>query len=111
MVGVEHAQARLGGPAEVLQQPLHRAASGLHYASDQGGQHRPAWAAFNRRVRGSEGAVGIWHETYVVPAGSYESIYIDIPPAGLGEAWGVEPVSRRGERAAQRLESGAGRRR
>ncbi|MGW3239088.1 monooxygenase family protein [Streptomyces olivaceus] len=55
--------------------------------------------------------MGIWHETYVVPAGSYESIYIDIPPAGLGEAWGVEPVSRRGERAAQRLESGAGRRR
>ncbi|GHJ00013.1 hypothetical protein TPA0906_18780 [Streptomyces olivaceus] len=55
--------------------------------------------------------MGIWHETYVVPAGSYESIYIDMPPAGLGGAWGVEPVSRRGERAAQRLESGAGRRR
>ncbi|WP_217167841.1 DUF4188 domain-containing protein [Streptomyces sp. AC512_CC834] len=83
----------------------------LAYASDQGGQHRPAWAAFNRRVRGSNGAVGIWHETYVVPAGSYESIYVDMPPAGLGEAWGVEPVSRRGERAAQRLESGAGQKR
>ncbi|MFI0150450.1 DUF4188 domain-containing protein [Streptomyces lydicus] len=79
----------------------------LAYASDQGGQHRPAWAAFNRRVRGSKGGVGIWHETYIVPAGSYESVYLDMPPAGLGAAWGVEPVGRRGERAAQRLASGA----
>ncbi|MGW9046585.1 DUF4188 domain-containing protein [Streptomyces lydicus] len=79
----------------------------LAYASDQGGQHRPAWAAFNRRVRASKGGVGIWHETYIVPAGSYESVYIDMPPAGLAAAWGVEPVGRRGERAAQRLASGA----
>ncbi|WP_329197031.1 MULTISPECIES: DUF4188 domain-containing protein [unclassified Streptomyces] len=80
----------------------------LAYASDQDGEHRPAWTAFNRRVRGSRGAVGIWHETYAVPAGSYESIYVDMPPAGLGAAWGVEPVGRRGDRAAQRLASGAG---
>ncbi|MFI9048331.1 DUF4188 domain-containing protein [Streptomyces sp. NPDC053427] len=79
----------------------------LAYASDQGGQHRPAWAAFNRRVRSSKGGVGIWHETYIVPAGSYESIYVDMPPAGLDAAWGAEPVGRRGERAAQRLASGA----
>ncbi|MFI1972564.1 hypothetical protein BLA24_08160 [Streptomyces cinnamoneus] len=79
----------------------------LAYASDQGGEHRPAWAAFNRRVRDSKGGVGIWHETYVVPAGSYESVYVDMPPAGLGAAWGVEPVGRRGERAAQRMASGA----
>ncbi|MEU7133400.1 DUF4188 domain-containing protein [Streptomyces sp. NPDC046261] len=78
----------------------------LAYASDPGGQHRPAWAAFNRRVRNSTGNVGIWHETYIVPAGSYESVYLDMPPAGLGAAWGVEPVGRRGERAAQRLASG-----
>ncbi|MGW7193838.1 DUF4188 domain-containing protein, partial [Streptomyces sp. NPDC054838] len=78
----------------------------LAYASDQNGQHRPAWAAFNRRVRSSGGGVGIWHETYIVPAGSYESVYVDMPPTGLGAAWGVEPVSRRGERAAQRLAPG-----
>lgn len=57
--------------------------------------------------------MGIWHETYIVQAGSYESIYVDMPPTGLGAAWGVEPVGRRGERAAERLASGAvwGRRR
>ncbi|MEV6791619.1 DUF4188 domain-containing protein [Streptomyces sp. NPDC051320] len=79
----------------------------LAYASDRGGRHHPAWAAFNRRVRGSKGGVGIWHETYIVPAGSYESVYCDMPPTGLGAAWGVEPAGRRGERAAQRLASAA----
>ncbi|BDM69819.1 hypothetical protein HEK616_33060 [Streptomyces nigrescens] len=75
----------------------------LAYASAPGQQHRPAWAAFNRRARGAAGSVGIWHETYIVPAGSYETIYHGMPPTGLGEAYGVEPVGRRGERAAERL--------
>ncbi|GAB7030779.1 DUF4188 domain-containing protein [Streptomyces sp. NPDC021749] len=75
----------------------------LAYASDQGGAHRPAWAAFNRRARAGRRHVGIWHETYAVPAGSYESIYANMPPHGLGAARGVVPVARRGERAAERL--------
>uniref|UniRef100_A0AAU2VEJ8 DUF4188 domain-containing protein n=1 Tax=Streptomyces sp. NBC_00003 TaxID=2903608 RepID=A0AAU2VEJ8_9ACTN len=79
----------------------------LAYASDQAGQHRPAWAAFNRRVRDGKDSVGIWHEMYIVPAGSYESVYVNMPSAGLGAAWGVEPVGRRGDRAAQRLANGA----
>ncbi|MFE1292421.1 DUF4188 domain-containing protein [Streptomyces sp. NPDC058751] len=82
----------------------------LAYASDRSGEHHPAWAAFNRRLRNSKGSVGVWHETYIVPAGSYESVYVDMPPTGLGAAWGVEPVGRRGDRAAQRLESRAPRR-
>ena len=32
----------------------------------QNALHRPAWAAFNRRARKAPGAVGIWHETYLV---------------------------------------------
>ncbi|MBC3982985.1 DUF4188 domain-containing protein [Streptomyces sp. AC536] len=75
----------------------------LAYASAARRQHHPAWAAFNRRARGARASVGIWHETYLVPAGSYEAIYHAMPPFGLGEAHGVEPVARRGERAAQRL--------
>ncbi|MFC7220934.1 DUF4188 domain-containing protein [Streptomyces polyrhachis] len=76
------------------------------YASDPGARHRPAWAAFNRAVRAGRGAVGIWHETYAVPAGHYENIYFGMPPAGLGAAHGVIPVSRRGERAAERIGAG-----
>ncbi|MFD5429333.1 DUF4188 domain-containing protein [Streptomyces sp. NPDC127084] len=77
----------------------------LAYASDQDGEHRPAWAAFNRRLREGKGKVGFWHETYVVPAGAYESVYINMPEFGLGAATGIVPVGRRGERAADRLKA------
>ncbi|WP_204165941.1 DUF4188 domain-containing protein [Streptomyces sp. NEAU-S7GS2] len=73
------------------------------YAADQNGEHRPAWAAFNRRVREGRNKVGFWHETYVVPAASYESIYVNMPSFGLGEALGAVPVGRRGERAVDRM--------
>ncbi|MET9296952.1 DUF4188 domain-containing protein [Streptomyces sp. NPDC003077] len=79
----------------------------LAYAEDRDKEHRPAWAAFNRRARNSRGKVGIWHETYVVPAGAHESVYVGMPPHGLGAAYGVVPVGRRGDRAAQRLAHGA----
>lgn len=75
----------------------------LAYASAPDGEHRPAWTEFNRRVRAGKGKVGFWHETYVVPAGSYESVYVNMPAFGLGAATTVVPVGRRGERAADRL--------
>jgi Domain of unknown function (DUF4188) len=43
------------------------------YARNPEASHLPAWRRFNRLVRGS-GDVGIWHETYRVRAGEYESI-------------------------------------
>src|SRR3569833_711397 len=45
------------------------------YARSRDGAHWPAWVAFNKRVGGSRGDVGIWHETYRVAAGQYEAIY------------------------------------
>ncbi len=62
------------------------------YAADRSARHRPAWAEFNRRAAEAPGAVGIWHETYVVPAGHHESIYGDMPPFGLGRAYGTVPL-------------------
>ena len=38
----------------------------LAYAQSPEHEHRPAWREFNRRVRDARGAVGIWHETFVV---------------------------------------------
>ncbi|MFH9423429.1 DUF4188 domain-containing protein [Streptomyces sp. NPDC017529] len=64
------------------------------YASEQNMEHRPAWAAFNRRARSGKGGVGIWHETYVVPAGAYSTIYNTVPPTGLGAAYGLAPAGR-----------------
>ncbi|HMI87911.1 MAG TPA: DUF4188 domain-containing protein [Polyangiaceae bacterium] len=76
----------------------------LAYASDRSGAHFPAWAEFYRRV-GKSGDVGIWHETYVVPRGRYESIYANMPPFGLGKFARLEPASGRKARAIDRLES------
>ena len=74
----------------------------LAYASDRKGAHFPAWGEFYRRV-GKSGDVGIWHETYVVPRGSYESIYVNMPRFGLGKFAGLEVAGGRRSRAAERL--------
>ena len=73
------------------------------YASDSSAQHRPAWTRFNRRARKAPGAVGIWHETFEVSRA--ESIYVGMPPSGLGAAAQLVPVGKRGDRAVQRLAS------
>jgi hypothetical protein len=80
----------------------------IAYASDQDKSHRPAWAAYNRALKSAKRHVGVWHETYVVPAGSYEAIYVDMPAFGLAAATGVIPVGRRGESAEARLARDAG---
>ncbi|WP_434794957.1 DUF4188 domain-containing protein [Streptomyces albidoflavus] len=64
----------------------------LDYARAAGRKHHPWWVRVNRYARDSKGHVGIWHETYVVPAGHHESIYGDMPPFGLGRAYGTVPL-------------------
>ncbi len=75
----------------------------LSYASDRNGQHFPAWADFYKRV-GKNGDVGIWHETYVVPNGAFESIYVNMPPHGMGKFARLEPARGHRARAATRLQ-------
>jgi len=78
---------------------------GLHaYAHDPELAHMPAWRAFNRGVKGND-AVGIFHETYVIPAGAHESIYVAMPPFGLGKAAGLLEAS--GNRVDARGRMGA----
>ncbi|MEV5977576.1 DUF4188 domain-containing protein [Streptomyces sp. NPDC052114] len=75
------------------------------YAQAPDAFHHKVWGIANRKVRAgrTRGHVGLWHETYIAPEGSYESIYFDMPPFGLAGATGVLPVERRGRRAADRL--------
>ena len=61
------------------------------YANARNHAHLPAWAAFNRNI-GSDGTVGIWHETYEIPAGGYECVYANMPRFGLGKVSGVVPA-------------------
>ena len=81
----------------------------LHaYATARNAAHLPAWAAFNRAI-GSDGSVGIWHETYLIEAHRSESIYVNMPPWGLSRAFGRIPVTGVNDRARQRVDgSGQG---
>jgi hypothetical protein len=74
------------------------------FASDSSLPHHAAWRAFNRKV-GTDGDVGIWHETYRVNAGQWEVIYNNMPRFGLAAAGGTIPVGRKGERAAERMKA------
>ncbi|MEU0374574.1 DUF4188 domain-containing protein [Streptomyces sp. NPDC006283] len=74
----------------------------LAYAAAPDRRHRPWWGRINRLARKGALHVGIWHETYVVPEGSYEAIYGDMPPVGLGRAYGTAPL-RNGVQAQDRL--------
>jgi hypothetical protein len=61
----------------------------LDYAKARNAEHLPAWQAFNRLV-GTNGDVGIWHETYRVRPGDYENIYVNMMPFGLGKVGRLE---------------------
>jgi hypothetical protein len=79
------------------------------FARDPGSKHLPAWKRFNQAIAGS-GEVGIWHETYRVRAGEYESIYGNMPRVGLGEAGDHGPLgstSTAAKRAGVRTEDAA----
>lgn len=73
------------------------------YAREPAAQHLPAWTAFNRRLKDCRGDVGIWHETYLVPAGAYEAIYSGMPPFGLGKVGRLVDATGSRESARQRL--------
>ncbi|MEU6659027.1 DUF4188 domain-containing protein [Streptomyces sp. NPDC046821] len=74
----------------------------LAYAAAPESKHHPWWGRINRYLRNSKGHVGLWHETYVVPEGSYETIYGDMPEYGLAKAYGVASLAE-GVHAKDRL--------
>lgn len=61
------------------------------FARDSADAHLPAWRRFNKAI-GSDGTVGIFHETYLVPAGHYEAVYGNMPVFGLAAATTHEPA-------------------
>jgi hypothetical protein len=74
----------------------------LRYANARDREHRPAAKRFFQKLFANQ-AVGVWHETYAVPAGHYEASYANMPRVGLGKL--SELVEARGElaRAQNRL--------
>src|SRR5262245_12718027 len=75
-----------------------------HFAREAALPHHPAWRRFNRAV-GTGGDVGVWHETYLVSADSYESVYVNMPRFGLAAAGESVPIARKGDAMRERLDN------
>ncbi|HJQ47229.1 MAG TPA: DUF4188 domain-containing protein [Amycolatopsis sp.] len=76
------------------------------FASGGGEVHAQAWQNYWRRMSSQGHAAGIWHETYLVRAGEYESVYGNMPSIGLGRARGAR-LSRATTTARERLRRAA----
>jgi len=76
------------------------------FAADQESPHLEPWRRFMRQVAKTD-AVGVWHETYVVPAGHSEVIYSTMPVFGLAAATSHVKIGRGTERARERLSDDA----
>jgi Domain of unknown function (DUF4188) len=94
-----------GGRTTILVQYWRSVEQLFAYARDRDAAHLPAWREFNRAV-GTGGDVGVWHETYVVAPGTYENIYVNMPPFGLGKAGTLVPAAGAMASATARLHAG-----
>jgi hypothetical protein len=72
------------------------------FARDKSDPHLSAWREFNKAI-GSDGSVGIWHETYLVEPGKFETVYGNMPVFGLALATKHVPAAGRRETARRRL--------
>jgi hypothetical protein len=62
------------------------------FARDKDDPHLDVWRSYWKRV-GKDTRAGIWHETFLVRDGEYETIYANMAPRGLGKASTLVPVS------------------
>ncbi|MDY0743448.1 DUF4188 domain-containing protein [Paucibacter sp. R3-3] len=77
----------------------------LDYAKARSSEHLPAWQRFNKAI-GTDGAVGIWHETYKAAAGTYENVYVNMSPFGLGKVGPLVEAREGLQSATSRMNAG-----
>lgn len=77
------------------------------FAADRDAPHLGPWREFQRAFSGT-GDVGVWHETYQVPAADAEVVYSDMPEFGLARATRHERIGAGKNTARQRLGRQAG---
>jgi hypothetical protein len=93
----------LGNPLSPMVVQYWRSVEQLEaFARQKDTTHFPAWVKFNKNV-GSNGDVGIWHETFKVKAGEYETVYNNMPTFGLGKVGTLVPAAGYRATAAGRL--------
>jgi hypothetical protein len=101
-LGLLHYRLHLGLRGAMVVQYWRSFAHLESYAKSRTSAHLPAWKAFNTAI-GTNGDVGIWHETYLGGPGQSETIYVNMPPFGLGLAGTLNPATGPRTAAAQRL--------
>jgi hypothetical protein len=74
----------------------------ISFASAKAAPHLEAWKAYNRAV-GTDGTVGVWHETYLVAPGRAEAVYVNMPAFGLGAAYQHEKIDKTTNSSRKRL--------
>jgi hypothetical protein len=73
------------------------------YAKARDKAHLPAWAAFNRAV-GASGDVGVFHETFRIAPGDFETVYANMPPLLFGRIGQIVKAGGAYDGARSRLE-------
>ena len=77
----------------------------MAYATNRDAEHLPVWRDFNQTIA-KTGDVGVWHETYAISPGSYENVYVNMPPFGLGKVGKRVPATGAVSAARGRLDAG-----
>ena len=64
--------------------------------------HLPEWQKFLKKV-GTNGDVGIWHETYIIKKRQYENIYANMPPFLFGKVGNLKKIFSKNNSARKRI--------
>lgn len=73
-----------------------------NWALDPNFSHAPMMKGTKDQMETSDD-VGLWHELYIVKDGSYQTVYHNTPPVGLGKAAELHPTQGYRKTAAGRL--------
>ncbi len=105
-IGVLDTRQALLSPREPLIIQIWRSFDVLARFAREDMIHTEPWKTYFKVVGASSGDVGIWHETYRVRAGDYETAYGNMPRFGLanaGEHRGLGSASRARERISAKV--------
>ena len=105
-LGLLHVRQEFGGLSATFIQYWRSFEHLEAYARAPERQHLPTWRWFNQQL-GSNGDIGIWHETYLIQPGCYETVYNNMPPYGLGAAGKLVDAVGARQSAHQRLKAAA----
>lgn len=72
------------------------------FAKSKDLSHLPEWQKFLKKV-GTNGDVGIWHETYIIKKGQYENIYANMPPFLFGKVGYLKKIFSKNNSARKRI--------